>query len=169
MMYTVFSIWYRIYHTSLSVITKHMRCPKCKNAESKVLDSRMTEDGNSIRRRRECEKCNYRFTTFERLENTDLIVMKRDGTREPYSRQKLENGVWRACTKRPVAQSDIDKMIQDLESKWVQDKEISSDTIGTDVMNSLREIDEIAYIRFASVYEDFEDINQFKKIVEEMK
>ncbi len=144
-----------------------MRCPKCKNADSKVLDSRTTDDGLSIRRRRECEKCEKRFTTYEKLEFTSFIVVKKDGTREPYSREKLERGIWAACTKRPVTEQMIEDMVQELELKWASNqKEVSSSRIGKDVMDKLRKMDEIAYVRFASVYQDFKTIEEFKNIVE---
>lgn len=141
-----------------------MQCTKCKNAETKVVDSRVSEQGKVIRRRRECEKCGRRFTTFERQEMANLIVMKKDGTYEPYSRSKLENGIWTACGKRPVTQMDIDKMINSLEEKWsVNKKGVSSQKIGKDVMDKLRKLDHIAYIRFASVYRSFKDVDEFKE------
>lgn len=141
-----------------------MQCPKCKNAETKVIDSRISEQGKVIRRRRECEKCGRRFTTFERQEMANLIVMKKDGTYEPYSRSKLENGIWTACGKRPVTQIDIDKMINSLEEKWTVNKKwVSSQKIGKDVMDKLKKLDHIAYIRFASVYRSFKDVDEFKE------
>jgi len=139
-------------------------CPKCASNNIKVLESRDTENGLVVRRRRFCEKCEHRFTTFERIENTNFIIIKKDQTREPYSREKLEKGIWISCGKRPVTQEKIDAMISRLEQKWSNDgKEISSVIIGSDVMKSLKEIDEIAYIRFSSVYKDFKDIETFKK------
>ncbi len=141
-----------------------MRCPRCKNEDTAVIDSRLTEDGRAIRRRRECEKCEHRFTTFERQELASLIVVKRDKTREPYSREKLERGIWIACTKRPVSQKDIDKMLSDLEEKWGKNKEeVESTTIGSDVMNALAKLDKVAYIRFASVHREFKDVQEFKE------
>ena len=141
-----------------------MQCPKCKNQETKVTDSRIAEQGKVIRRRRECEKCGRRFTTFERQEIGNLMVTKKDGTFEPYSRTKLENGIWIACGKRPVTQLQIDKMINKLEEKWSANKKgISSQTIGNDVMDALKKLDRIAYIRFASVYRSFKDVDEFKK------
>lgn len=146
-----------------------MRCPKCKNIETRVIDSRLTDDNKSIRRRRECEKCSHRFTTFERPEFASFIVVKRDGVREPYDRVKLEQGIWRACTKRPVTQEDIDTMIGKLEEEWAANKkEISTSRIGKDVMDELKRIDEIAYIRFASVYKKFKDIEEFKTELEQL-
>lgn len=141
-----------------------MQCPKCKNIETKVVDSRVAEQGKVIRRRRECEKCERRFTTFERQEMGNLIVKKKDGTYEPYSRNKLENGLWIACGKRPVTQVDIDNMISKLEEKWSANKKgVSSQKIGNDVMEVLKKLDHIAYIRFASVYRSFKDVDEFKE------
>ena len=141
-----------------------MNCPKCKNLETKVIDSRLAEQGKVIRRRRECEKCGRRFTTFERSEMSNLIVKKKDGTFEPYSRTKLENGIWIACGKRPVTKIQIDKMMNKLEEKWsVNKKGILSQTIGNDVMDALKKLDHIAYIRFASVYRSFKDVDEFKE------
>ena len=141
-----------------------MQCPKCKNQETKVTDSRVAEQGKVIRRRRECEKCGRRFTTFERQEIGSLMVTKKDSTFEPYSRTKLENGIWIACGKRPVTQLQIDKMINKLEEKWSANKKgISSQKIGNDVMDALKKLDRIAYIRFASVYRSFKDVDEFKK------
>lgn len=141
-----------------------MQCPKCKNIETKVIDSRLAENGKAIRRRRECEKCGRRFTTFERSEMSSLMVKKKDGTFEPYSRTKLENGIWIACGKRPVTKIQIDKMINKLEEKWgANKKEVSSVTIGNDLINALKKLDHIAYIRFASVYRSFKDVDEFKE------
>jgi transcriptional repressor NrdR len=143
-----------------------MRCPRCKSEDTAVIETRLTEEGRAIRRRRECEKCEYRYTTFERQELASLIVVKRDGTREPYSRTKLERGIWIACTKRPIAQAKIDKMLSDLEEKWGKNKEeVESATIGKDVMMALAKLDKVAYIRFASVHREFKDVDEFKKEV----
>lgn len=128
-----------------------------------MLDSRLAEDGRAVRRRRECTKCSRRFTTFERQELSALIVVKNDGTREPYSRSKLERGVWIACTKRPISQEVIDTMLNKLEEKWAANaKEVGSRTIGNDVMKQLKKIDQVAYIRFASVHREFKDVAEFK-------
>jgi transcriptional repressor NrdR len=141
-----------------------MLCPRCKSPDTAVIDSRLSEEGRAIRRRRECEKCHHRFTTFERQELQSLIVVKRDGTREPYSRSKLERGVWLACTKRPVSKEKIDAVLAKLEEKWSGLKrEVKSATIGNDVMKSLRKLDKVAYIRFASVHREFKDVGEFKK------
>ena len=143
-----------------------MHCPRCKSDDTAVVDSRLAEDGKAIRRRRECPKCNHRFTTFERQELNNLIIVKRDGTREPYSREKLERGIWLACTKRPVTQEQIDRMLSKLEEKWSGNKEeVASSTIGNDVMRALSKIDKVAYIRFASVHREFKDVEEFKQEV----
>jgi len=141
-----------------------MICSKCKAPDTKVIDSRDSEQGKVIRRRRECEKCGWRFTTFERAEVGSLMVKKKDGTFEPYNRTKLEQGIWIACGKRPVTQVQIDEMISSLEEKWSTNKKmVSSQTIGNDLMDALKKLDHIAYIRFASVYRSFKDVDEFKK------
>ncbi len=143
-----------------------MHCPRCKFDDTAVIDSRLTEEGRAVRRRRECTKCQHRFTTFERQELSSLIVVKRDGTREPYSRSKLERGIWLACTKRPVSQKTIEDLLSRLEEKWAANKqEVSSATIGKDVMTTLAKIDKVAYIRFASVHREFKDVDEFKREV----
>jgi transcriptional repressor NrdR len=140
-----------------------MHCPRCKETDTAVVDSRLAEDGRAIRRRRECGECKHRFTTFERQELINLIVVKRDGTREPYSRSKLERGIWLACTKRPVTEEQIDRLLSKLEEKWAGNKgEVGSSTIGTDVMKALHKLDKVAYIRFASVHREFKDVEEFK-------
>ncbi|MFA6039670.1 MAG: transcriptional regulator NrdR [Candidatus Peribacteraceae bacterium] len=141
-----------------------MYCPHCKTKDTNVVDSRLAEEGRAVRRRRECPKCGHRFTTFERQELSNLIVVKRDGTREPYSRSKIERGVWLACTKRSISQQLIDRILTKLEEKWASNKkEVSSSTIGTDVMRELRKLDHVAYIRFASVHREFKDVEEFKE------
>ncbi len=141
-----------------------MYCPKCKHPDTRVLDSRETNEHREIRRRRRCEKCGFRFTTFERVETTSFIVVKKDNRRESYNRQKLEEGIRRACEKRPITNEQIESLINDLEEKWaILGKEISAKKIGEDVMDSLKTIDEVAYIRFASVYRHFKDIETFRK------
>lgn len=143
-----------------------MHCLRCKSEDTSVVDSRLTEDGRAVRRRRECPACSHRFTTFERQEMSALIVKKSDGTREPYSRSKLERGIWLACTKRPVSQEKIDVMLSKLEEKWgTNKKEVSSSTIGQDVMGALKKLDNVAYIRFASVHRQFKDVEEFKEEV----
>src|SRR3989338_1981308 len=141
-----------------------MFCPRCKFEDTSVIDSRLSEEGRAVRRRRECIKCDHRFTTFERQELSSLIVVKRDGTSEPYSRTKLERGIWIACTKRPISQEQIDKLLTKLEEKWgANKKEVTSSTIGMDVMKELKKIDQVAYIRFASVHREFKDVDEFKE------
>ncbi len=141
-----------------------MHCPHCRSEDTAVIDSRLTEEGRAVRRRRECDKCSHRFTTFERQELSSLIVVKRDSTREPYSRSKLERGIWIACTKRPVSQQAITDMLNTLEEKWGANREeVQSSTIGKDVMMSLAKIDKVAYIRFASVHREFKDVEEFKE------
>lgn len=141
-----------------------MYCPRCKRKDTAVIDSRIAEEGRAIRRRRKCPKCGHRFTTFERQELSSLIVIKRDGTREPYSRSKLERGIWLACTKRPVTEKQVENILTRLEEKWgANKKEVASGTIGMDVMKALKRLDQVAYIRFASVHREFRDVEEFKK------
>ena len=141
-----------------------MYCPKCKNPETRVLDSRETNEHREIRRRRKCMKCGFRFTTFERVESANFTVVKKDQRRESYNRHKLEEGIKRSCEKRPVTQEQIDNLINDLEEKWsVMGKEIYANQIGEDIMDALKKVDEVAYIRFASVYRHFKDIETFRK------
>ena len=142
-----------------------MLCPKCKSGETKVIDSRMTDNGCTIRRRRECEECEFRFTTFERMEMGHFVVIKKDHTRETYNREKLERGIWIACGKRPVTQAQINTLLSELEKKWMssKNKEIESQQMGKDLMHALKKLDEIAYIRFASVYRNFKDVEAMKE------
>ncbi len=140
-----------------------MRCPKCGAIEDKVIDSRLSKDGASIRRRRECIGCNHRFTTYEEIERTDMRVVKRDGRIEPFDRHKLQSGMLKACEKRPVGVEMLDQaaneIIQDLENNY--GREIPSQVIGTRVMEKLHNIDEVAYVRYASIYRQFQDIGEF--------
>jgi len=147
-----------------------MRCPKCKEVETKVIDSRVIEDGFSIRRRRECGKCGYRFTTYEKLE-LDIMVVKRDGRREPYNREKLISGIRKACHKRPISENTIQKFINELELDLIQrgEKEVSSQYIGEKVISTLKEWDKVAYIRFASVYKKFNDVEEFITQIKDLK
>ncbi|TSC80520.1 MAG: transcriptional repressor NrdR [Candidatus Peregrinibacteria bacterium Gr01-1014_25] len=141
-----------------------MHCPRCTSTDTSVIDSRLAEDGRAVRRRRECPKCEHRFTTFERVELSLLIVVKRDGTREPYARAKLERGIWLACAKRPVTQEQIDTLLRRLEEKWAASSgEVASATIGNDVMRELKKLDKVAYIRFASIHREFKDVDEFKE------
>lgn len=146
-----------------------MICPKCKHNETRVLDSRETNEQREIRRRRKCEECNFRFTTFERVETTNFIVIKKDNSRETYNRQKLESGIWKACEKRPVTREQVDKMLNELEEKWsATGREIPANTIGEGIMEKLRKLDEVAYIRFASVYRHFKDIETFREELQKL-
>lgn len=146
-----------------------MICPKCFHDNTKVLDSRETDGQKAIRRRRECSECKYRFTTFERIETSNFVVVKRDGTRENYHREKLLGGIWKACEKRKVTERQVLEMINKLEEVWAtKGKEVPTKEIGEGVMESLKELDEVAYIRFASVYRQFKDIESFKKELESL-
>lgn len=141
-----------------------MICPKCSNDDTKVIDSRMADEGTSIRRRRECVSCGFRYTTFERVETIDLKVQKKDEVFENYSREKAIRGIMRACEKRPVSNEAINNMLNELERDWIAyGREIPSNVIGHSIMAKLKEIDDVAYIRFASVYRRFQDIESFKK------
>lgn len=147
-----------------------MKCPKCKAKNTRVLDSRETGEGKSTRRRRECPDCKLRFTTFERLEHNNLIVIKRNESREPYVQEKVRKGIWRACEKRPVTQAQVDGIIQNLEERWRNyGKEVPSDVIGEGIMEELKKLDEVAYIRFASVYRSFKDVASFQEELEKLK
>lgn len=140
-----------------------MKCPYCSYAETKVIDSRPTEDGASIRRRRECLKCLKRFTTYETIENIPVLVIKKDGMREPFDKRKILNGLFKACEKRPVSLNELELLVDDIEKSVYNslDQEITSKRIGEMVMSRLRDIDEVSYVRFASVYRQFRDINTF--------
>lgn len=150
-----------------------MKCPFCSYFESKVVDSRPTDEGQAIRRRRECIKCGKRFTTYEKIEEVPLIVVKKDGTRESYDRNKLLNGIIKSCEKRPVSIDTIENIVDEIEKSLYNSlqKEIRSEEIGEMVMNKLKDIDEVSYVRFASVYRQFKDLNSFmeelKKILDE--
>ena len=148
-----------------------MKCIYCCNAESKVVDSRSTDDGNSIRRRRECLQCGKRFTTYEVIESTPVLVVKNDGTRQPFDPFKVKSGVIKACEKRPVAIRDIDALVASVEKQVYNslEQEISSKKIGGMVMERLKELDQVAYIRFASVYRQFRDVTTFIEFINEFK
>ena len=139
-----------------------MKCPFCGELNSRVIDSRPT-DNSEIRRRRECESCHKRFTTYERIESIPLMVIKKDNTREPYDRDKIKSGISRSCHKRPVSTEVIDKMTDAVETDVFNygSKEISTNVIGEYVMQQLKDVDEVAYVRFASVYREFKDVNTF--------
>ncbi len=140
-----------------------MKCPFCAFEESKVIDSRPTDEGERIRRRRECLNCQKRFTTYEIIESLPIIVIKKDKSREPFNREKLLNGLMRACEKRPVSIDTMEHIVDDIESSICNslDREVSTRRIGELVMDKLKNIDEVAYVRFASVYRQFKDINTF--------
>ena len=148
-----------------------MKCPFCQHTDNNVLDSRLTPDSDGIRRRRECAKCTKRFTTYERAEMFDISVVKRDGRREPFSREKILKGVMRACEKRPVKREDMESIITTVEAVLRQsDKdEISSRKIGELIMQELAKLDDVAYVRFASVYKKFKDASQFVEAIKSLK
>lgn len=145
-----------------------MKCPKCGNMDDKVLDSRLVREGASIRRRRQCLACNHRFTTYEEIVKDELTVIKRDGRREEFCRAKLERGLRRACEKRPISNDQIHDMIDKIVQAFDGETEATSARIGEEVMKCLQAVDEIAYIRFASVYRRFADVNQFLNAVTNM-
>lgn len=147
-----------------------MKCPYCNHPDTRVIDSRPAEDGSSIRRRRSCDVCGKRFTTYEKVETIPLIVIKKDNNREQYERSKIENGILSACYKRPVSADDIQKTINEVEKEIFsrEDKEIPSSEIGEIVMTRLQELDPVAYVRFASVYREFKDVNTFMDELKKM-
>ena len=140
-----------------------MKCPYCSFDEDKVIDSRPTDEGATIRRRRECLSCHKRYTTYEKVENLPVMVIKKDGTRQPYDRDKLRKGILRACEKRNISMDQIESLLDSIESKINNspEREVTSEFIGELVMDNLRQLDEVAYVRFASVYRQFKDINTF--------
>ncbi len=149
-----------------------MKCPFCGHENTRVIDSRPAEENNSIRRRRVCDECDKRFTTYEKVETIPLIVIKKDNNREAYDRSKIEAGVLRACHKRPISANQIKNLVDEVETEIfsMEEKEISSRVIGEMVMNKLKDLEAVAYVRFASVYREFKDINTFmdelKKVLE---
>jgi len=140
-----------------------MRCPFCGKENTRVIDSRPADDGLSIRRRRQCDECDKRFTTYEKVEAIPLVVIKKDLSREPYDRSKIESGIFRSCHKRPVSVDQINSLVDDIESQIfnMEIKEVPSSTIGEIIMDKLRTLDAVAYVRFASVYREFKDVNTF--------
>jgi transcriptional repressor NrdR len=146
-----------------------VKCPFCKKSDTKVLESRESE--NSLRRRRECEKCGKRFTTYERIETTNLLVVKRNGVREQYSREKLRNGIMHSTEKRPISSVQFEKLVDDIEDELKKSRtgEVTSKRIGELVMQKLKKLDKIAYIRFASVYLDFKDPEDFEEAMKEVR
>ncbi len=147
-----------------------MKCPFCGHNEEKVIDSREAVDGAAIRRRRECDGCKRRFTTYERQEESPLLMVKRDGRREPFDRKKILSGVLKACEKRPVPADRMEQLVDEVERDIRKefDREVPSTEVGERVMRRLHELDEVAYVRFASVYRSFKDINQFMKELREL-
>lgn len=149
-----------------------MKCPYCSRDNTRVIDSRPADDNNSIRRRRLCDACGKRFTTYEKVETIPLIVIKKDNNREQYDRSKIEAGILRACHKRPVSANQINQLVDEIETEIFnrEEKEISSSDIGEIVMDKLKDLEAVAYVRFASVYREFKDINTFmdelKKILD---
>ncbi len=140
-----------------------MRCPYCKSDKDRVIDSRASADAYSIRRRRECEQCSRRFTTYERMEETPLRVVKKDGSRVPFDRSQIYKGMLKACEKRPVSMEDLDNITAGIERNLSEmfDREVGSKYIGQLVMDELKKLDQVAYVRFASVYREFKDVEQF--------
>ncbi|MBR5755981.1 MAG: transcriptional repressor NrdR [Firmicutes bacterium] len=147
-----------------------MNCPFCNTPDTKVIDSRPTEEGHAIRRRRECESCGKRFTTYEKVEEVLFMVVKRDGSREQFDRNKVLNGIIRACQKRPVSLEQMEAIVNDIEKSMnnLMEKEVSSEFIGNAVMDHLKNLDEVAYVRFASVYREFTDVGTFVSEIEKL-
>ena len=147
-----------------------MRCPRCGAGKSSVIDSRQAEDGRTIRRRRQCEACSHRFTTYERVEERTLVVVKKDGTREPFSREKIFNGIIRSARKRPISSVQIQEITKEIEQqvRSQSENEISSDWIGELVMERLVDLDEITYVRFASVYRSFKDVSELESLLKQI-
>ncbi len=147
-----------------------MKCPFCGSDDTKVIDSRPADDNTSIRRRRQCEACDKRFTTYEKLETMPLMVVKKDNTREAYDRAKIESGIFRSCHKRPISAEQIMKTVDDIENELfaIGESEISTSIIGEKVMDKLKDLDQVAYVRFASVYREFKDVNTFIEEIGEL-
>lgn len=147
-----------------------MRCPFCDSADTKVIDSRPTEEGHAIRRRRGCDQCNRRFTTYEKVEETILMVIKKDGRREAFDRAKILNGIIKACEKRPVSIAQMEEIVAEIEKNISNsmEKEVESYDIGEQIMKYLKDVDEVAYVRFASVYRQFTDVNTFVQEIEKL-
>lgn len=142
-----------------------MKCPKCQNVDTKVLDSRVVQDGTAIRRRRECEYCSHRFTTFEKMGITDLVVIKKDGSRAMYDRSKITKAFLLAYAKRDIAMDKIEEMVSSLELSWAGESEVTSKQIGHDILRALKNEDPVAYIRFASVYMNFNSREDFQDLM----
>lgn len=148
-----------------------MRCIKCSSLEDRVIDSRTSKDGYSIRRRRECISCGFRFTTYENVERLSVLVVKRDGIREPFKPEKLLGGLIKACEKRPVSLETLEKAVEEITDSFTADglREIPANTIGLKVMNHLRQIDQVAFVRYASVYRQFQDVGEFSEMIESLE
>lgn len=148
-----------------------MRCPKCGNQDDKVIDSRASKEGSTIRRRRECLKCTHRFTTYEEIEHEGLVVVKRDGRREKFSKEKLVSGLSKACQKRPISpkviEDLVEKIVDEITDKY--DREVPGMAVGERVMEGLRDLDEVAYVRFASVYKNFKEATEFVQAVKKLE
>lgn len=147
-----------------------MRCPFCENPDTKVIDSRPTEEGHAIRRRRGCDRCGKRFTTYEKVEESIIMIIKKDGRREAFDRNKVMNGIIKACEKRPVSMAQIEGIVNEIERGLnnLMEKEVKSEFIGELIMEQLKKVDEVAYVRFASVYRQFTDVNTFVKEIEKL-
>lgn len=147
-----------------------MKCPFCENLDTRVIDSRPTEEGHAIRRRRECDNCSKRFTTYEKVEEMIFMVIKKDGSREAFDRNKILNGIVKACEKRHIDMASIEKIVDDIERGLnnMMEKEVDSNLIGEHIMDHLKELDEVAYVRFASVYRQFKDVNTFVAEIEKL-
>ncbi|MBI3013764.1 MAG: transcriptional repressor NrdR [Candidatus Tectomicrobia bacterium] len=147
-----------------------MKCPSCASVENKVVDSRLSKEGDVIRRRRECLKCNRRFTTYERVEESLPLVIKKDGRREPFDSQKILTGIQKACEKRPISIADQEEVVRRIEKMMIErgEREVPSEVIGERVMKELHDLDQVAYVRFASVYRSFKDINEFMNELKEL-
>jgi len=140
-----------------------MKCPYCRSLDSKVIDSRMTKEGNAVRRRRECLDCKHRFTTYERIEEIPLVLIKKDGRRETFDRNKVLSGMKKACQKRNISINTLEQFVDELERELQEmgEKELPASVVGEQVMKKLQELDDVAYVRFASVYQEFKDVNDF--------
>ncbi len=147
-----------------------MKCPFCETSDTRVIDSRPTEEGHAIRRRRECDNCGKRFTTYEKVEEVLFMVVKKDGRREAFDRNKVLNGIVKACEKRPVPMAEIEKIVSDIERGLnnMMEKEVESNVVGEIIMEHLKNLDEVAYVRFASVYRQFTDVNTFVAEIEKL-
>jgi transcriptional repressor NrdR len=165
----VFSYFLLTPHSSRLTPNYFMKCPFCNYFDSKVIDSRLSKEGDIVRRRRECDQCQKRFTTYERVEETLPLVIKKDGRREPFDRNKLVNGIMKACEKRPISIEVIQKIVDQIEAKLIEkgEREVPSAVLGERVMEELKQLDDVAYVRFASVYRSFKDIGEFVDLIKD--